>query len=288
MAIDGGGCTQFGAGTQGRARTPSRQVRRGPRNAVERHRPNFLARLFDPKLRADGGWTYGGGYGYGRYGSRDTPYTGASWIRKQLSNWLPIRAAADAELLSDMGTLVARSRRLRPQHRHRRRRVSNLTDNVIGVGLRLSCWPDYRALGKDADWAESWGRNVESLWKSWSEKPACDVANKLNFTGLTTLIYRSVLQNGEALALPLSIDRPDLNQFKTCLQLVDPDRLSNPGNMTPTLCLRGGVKINDYGNRWLTTSARFPLGRRCSFRLSAASRASGSASPPRPTGAAGA
>ena len=78
-------------------------------------RPGFLARLFRPLMRAqstDGGWNYGMGYGYGRYGYRDTPYTGASWIRKQLSNWLPIRAAADAELLSDMGTLVARSRDL--------------------------------------------------------------------------------------------------------------------------------------------------------------------------------
>src|SRR6516225_4938146 len=178
----------------------------------------LLARLFGrhrgPVMRAqstDGGWTYGYGYGYGRYGYRDTPFTGASWIRKQLSNWLPIRAAADAELLSDMGTLVARSRDLDRNTGIAAGAFQTIGDNVIGASLRLSSWPDYRALGKNADWAENWGRTVE------------------------------------ALALPLWMDRPQLGQFKTCLQLIDADRLSNPGNMTPTLCLRGGVEMDTYG-----------------------------------------
>jgi lambda family phage portal protein len=117
----------------------------------------------------------------------------------------------------------------------------------VGWNLRLSPSPDYRALGKNADWAEGWSRDVESLWKTWAETTACDVAAKLTFTGMTTLMFRSVLQNGEGLALPLWIDRPQLSRFKTCLQLVDPDRLSNPGNMTPTLCLRGGVEMDNYG-----------------------------------------
>jgi len=210
----------------------------------------MLARLFGPLMRAqstDGGSDYGMGYGYGRYGYRDTPYSGASWIRKQLSNWLPIRAAADAEILSDMGTLVARSRDLDRNTGIAAGAFQTVLDNVIGAALRLSCWPDYRGLGKTPEWAESWGRSVESLWKSWADTTAIDVAGKLTFTGLTTLVYRSVLQNGEALALPLWIDRPQTSQFKTCLQLVDPDRLSNPGNMTPTLCLRGGVEMDNYG-----------------------------------------
>ena len=84
----------------------------GPQLVPAPRKPNMLARVWSA-IRAqspDGGWDYGTGYGYGRYGYRDTPYNGASWIRKQLSNWLPIRAAADAELLSDMGTLVATGR----------------------------------------------------------------------------------------------------------------------------------------------------------------------------------
>ena len=230
--------------------TPAEHNPNSSHPLMQLRKPNFIERMLRPLMRAqspDGGWNYGFGYGYGRYGYRDTPYTGASWIRKQLSNWLPIRAAADAELLSDMGTLVARSRDLDRNTGIAAGAFQTTLDNVIGTSLRLSAWPDYRALGKNANWAENWGRSVESLWKSWADSAACDVANKLNFTGLTTLVYRSVLQNGEALALPLWMDRPQLSQFKTCVQLIDPDRLSNPGNMTPTLCLRGGVEMDTYG-----------------------------------------
>jgi lambda family phage portal protein len=223
-----------------------------PNGALMPRKPGLLARLLGrkPAFHAqspDGGWNYGSGYGYGRYGYRDTPYTGASWIRKQLSNWLPIRAAADAEILSDMGTLVARSRDLDRNNGVVAGAFQTINDNVVGAGLRLSAWPDYRALGRDPQWAESWGRSVESLWRTWADSPTCDAAAKLTFTGLTQLVFRSVLQNGEALALPLWMDRPELGQFKTCLQLVDADRLSNPGNMTPTLCLRGGVEMDVYG-----------------------------------------
>ena len=180
------------------------------------------------------------------YGIHDTPYAGASWIRKQLSNWFPIRASADAELLQDQGTLVARSRDLDRNTGIAAGAIQTLVDNVVGANLRMSCWPDYRALGKDEKWAEEWGKTVESLWKTWADSTSADVANKLTFTGLTTLVFRSVLQNGEALGLPLWMPRPE-TQWKTCIQLVDPDRLCNPGNMMPTLTLRGGVEINSYG-----------------------------------------
>lgn len=212
-------------------------------------RPGLLARLFGdsrtPEIRADGP-DGSNTRNFGPGGFRDTPYSGASWVRKQLSNWFPIRAAADAELLNDQGTLVARSRDLDRNTGIAAGAIQTTLDNVVGANLRLSCWPDYRALGKDPEWAEEWGRTVESLWKTFADTTAVDVANKLTFTGLTTLVFRSVLQNGEALALPLWMPRPD-TPFRTCLQLVDPDRLSNPGNMTPTLYMRGGVEMDDYG-----------------------------------------
>lgn len=208
-------------------------------------KPGMLARLFGafgaPQYDAQS--PDGGGTGPV---SHDTPYAGASWVRKQLSNWFPIRAAADAELLQDQGTLVARSRDLDRNTGIAAGAIQTLLDNVVGTNLRLSCWPDYRALGKDEEWAEDWGRQVESLWKTWAESTAADVANRLTFNGLTTLVFRSVLQNGEALGLPLWMPRAE-TQWKTCVQLVDSDRLSNPANKPPTLALRGGVEMNPYG-----------------------------------------
>lgn len=176
----------------------------------------------------------------------DTAYAGASRVRKQLANWLPRRNHPDADLLPDQDMLVARSRDLDRNNGVAAGGFQTLQDNVVGIGLRLSCWPNYKALGKDIQWSEAWSRNVEGLWQTWANSTACDVTGTQNFAGLTQLVFRSCLLNGEALALPLWMQRGD-TPFKTCIQLVDTDRLSNPGSAMPTLNLRGGIETDAYG-----------------------------------------
>ena len=184
------------------------------------------------------------GNGGGCY--RDSSYAGASRIRKQLSNWQPVRAAADADLLPDQDLLVARSRDLDRNNGVAAGAFQTLKDNTVGIGLRLACWPDYRALGRDIEWAEDWSRTTESLWRTWAGSCACDAAGRQNFASMTQLVFGSTLQSGEALALPLWLERND-TPFRTCIQLVETDRLSNPGNMMPTTKMRGGIETDDYG-----------------------------------------
>jgi lambda family phage portal protein len=222
-----------------------------PRAVAPSPKRGLLARLFGgphqpqlpqaPQSPPEPGVQYGNGGCY-----RDSSYAGASRMRKQLNNWQPVRAAADADLLPDYDLLVARSRDLDRNNGVAAGAFQTLQDNTVGVGLRLSCWPDYRALGRDISWAEDWSRNVESLWRTWSESCACDAAGRQTFASMTQLMFRSTLQNGEALALPLWLERNE-TQFRTCLQLVETDRLSNPGNMMPTTQMRGGVETDEYG-----------------------------------------
>ena len=137
-----------------------------------------------------------------------TAHSGASWSRKQMSNWHPSRMPADVDLLPDLGTLVARSRDLDRNNGVAAGALQTLQDNVAGTGLRLAACPDYRALGKTIDWAEEWSRNVESLWKTFANTTACDVTGELDFHQMTQLIFRSALENGESIALPLWLERP--------------------------------------------------------------------------------
>jgi lambda family phage portal protein len=177
---------------------------------------------------------------------QETSHSGASVIRKQMRNWIPSRATADADLLPDQALLVARSRDLDRNNGVAAGSFQTLQDNTVGLGLRLASSPDYRALGKDITWAEQWSRNVESLWRSWAETTSCDVAGKLNFASMTQLVFRSVLENGEALALPLWMER-NTTPFRTCLQLIESDRLSNPNMTIASINLRGGVQMDDFG-----------------------------------------
>jgi lambda family phage portal protein len=177
----------------------------------------------------------------------DTSHSGASLIRKQLSNWLPTRLPADADLLPDLPTLVSRARDLDRNNGVAAGVLQTLQDNVAGIGLRLAASPDYRALGKTIDWAEEWSRNVESLWKNYADSTAVDVAGQLNFASMTQLIFRSALENGEALALVMWMDRGMETPFRTCFQLVESDRLSNPYYKPPTLALIGGIEKDAFG-----------------------------------------
>lgn len=177
----------------------------------------------------------------------ETAHSGASITRKQLSNWIPNRAPADADILPDLGMLIARSRDLNRNNGLASGGFQTLQDNVVGWGLRLSSIPNYRALGKDIKWAEPWTRNVEMLWQAYAEGCACDAGGTLNFAAMTNLVWRSILENGEALLLPLWLDRMVETPFKTCFQVVDTDRLSNPWGQLPTSTFRGGIEMDDFG-----------------------------------------
>jgi lambda family phage portal protein len=177
----------------------------------------------------------------------DTAYAGASYRRKQLANWAPSRSPADLDLLPELDTLVARTRDLDRNNGIAAGIFQTLNDNIVGTGLRLAATPDYRALGKTIAWAEEWGRQVESLWKTWAEGCSCDAAYRRNFASMSQLVFRSALQNGETLALALWLDRPNI-PWHTAVQLVDSDRLSNPiDKLQVTKNLRGGIEIDDFG-----------------------------------------
>jgi capsid protein len=174
----------------------------------------------------------------------DTAHSSASTAARELASWQPVKGSADNDLLPELATIVSRSRDLARNHGVASGAIQTLNDNIVGVGLRLSAKPDYKLLGKTKEWEEQWQAKVEGLWRSWAETNACDAAKTLNFSGLTTLVFKSCLINGEALALPLWLkDRP----FHTCIQLIEPDRLSNPNSATDSKTLRSGMEIDRYG-----------------------------------------
>ena len=178
----------------------------------------------------------------------DTAHRGASLNASEIASWHPFAGSADSDLLPELGTLVSRSRDLVRNHGVASGAIQTLTDNIVGTGLRLAARPDYIALGKTKEWADDWARHVEAHFRTWAESTSCDAANSLTFSGLMIQVFRSALLNGEALALPLWLpDKHDTSGFATTLQLIEPDRLSNPNGEQDSDRLRSGIEINQYG-----------------------------------------
>ncbi len=101
----------------------------------------------------------------------DTAHRAASLTARELSSWRPMPGSPDADLLDELPTLVSRSRDLARNHGVASGAIQTLVDNVVGTGLRLSALPDYKALGKDKEWADNWSRRTEALWRSWAKQP---------------------------------------------------------------------------------------------------------------------
>lgn len=173
-------------------------------------------------------------------------YTAGSRSHPDLWRWQPQLGSADSDLLPERGTIVSRSRDLERNHGVADGGRQTYHDNIVGCGLRLSAKPNARILGWTADQAEEWGNTVEAWWSTWWESKAVDVASCLTGDGLTSQAFNSSFLNGEALALPLWMPERGL-KFSTCIQMIDPDRLSNPNGEPNSDVLRDGVEKDRNG-----------------------------------------
>lgn len=177
----------------------------------------------------------------------DNSFRGARTGR-ELGLWTPALRSADADLLPDMKMLVSRANDLSRNYSLASGAIQIQLDNIIGSGLRLSAKPDWRLLGKDAEWASEWSRDVESKFRNWADNPACfvDASRRLTFGAMLGLAYRQFLTSGEILATAEWIKKVN-SKFSTAIQIIDPSRLSNPYDLMDSDKLRAGVEMNHYG-----------------------------------------
>lgn len=176
----------------------------------------------------------------------DTSYAGASRRSKELAGWNPGLGSADADLLSELPDLVARSRDLSRNHGIASGALQTLVDNIVGTGLVLAANPDYRALGKSKEWAQEFRREVEALWRPWANHTYADATNIDSFNAMTTLVARSWFDNGETFALPVWV-QDGRTPFRTKIQLVEADRVSNPHSKLDSERIRSGIEIDRLG-----------------------------------------
>jgi len=179
----------------------------------------------------------------------DTAHFAASRRARELARWTPSLDSADIELAGEQQTIAARAYDLERNHGIAAGAIRTNLDNIVGTGLRLAAKPDYRALGRTKEWADEWAKNVEALWRTFSNSVDFDAGRQLNFGGMTVLQLRTAFLAGEGLALALWFDqreRPGA-RWSTAIQAIDPARLASP-DMTPmTMSLRDGIRINSYG-----------------------------------------
>jgi lambda family phage portal protein len=119
-----------------------------------------------------------------------------------------------------------------------------MTVNVIGTGIRPQSRVDKEDLGIDEKLANDFQRKAERAWKRWI--PYADAGERMDFYEIQQLVDRQILENGEAIIVPLRLkdkDRP----YPLALQLIESDRLNTPTDKISDKSIRSGVKIGENG-----------------------------------------
>lgn len=176
----------------------------------------------------------------------DTSHYGASKQARELQSWNPTTGSADYDMYGEQETLVARQRDIVRNNGVASGAIQTLVDNIVGTGFRLAPKPNWRVLGMTQEQAREWARKTAAEYKTWAGTTECDVSREMNMNSLTALVFRTGMNNGEGLALPLYLQRADC-KWKTAVQLVDPDRLGTPGHELADQSVRYGIKKNKYG-----------------------------------------
>jgi len=190
-------------------------------------------------------------------GGGSVPYDAASITSQETGEWNAWLGSPDWETTPYRDRIVARIRDLVRNDGWASGSVTSVLDSTIGGDFRLMAKPDHRALALfdpafDSTWADEFARTVQSLWRGYAYDPGrwCDATRRMTVPQMFRLAFRHELVDGEALAiLPWARDRRGIGRASsaTCMQLIDPDRLSNPGLSFDTANLRGGVEIDAYG-----------------------------------------
>ncbi len=177
-----------------------------------------------------------------------TAFAAADARSQELALWTPTNYSADGALLPNRDRIAARVHDMARNDGWLSSGLQKNLDSVIGARFALSARPDWRFLGLTADWASEWSRQVEAHYRTYAEDPDyfCDAARGRSLVSLYGLMYRHRITDGEGLGLLRWLPRRGA-LYSTALQVIDPDRLSNPHGRGDDLRLRGGVELGELG-----------------------------------------
>lgn len=192
-------------------------------------------------------------------GTSNTPYDAADQRGDHMADWNPYLASPDGELNMYRDRIVSRVRDLVRNDGWASGAVTRILDNAIGANFRPIFKPDWQALAAhtgikafDHIWADEYGQALEAAYRTWSTDVGryCDTQRNLTVPQIMRLGFRHKIIDGDALAvlhwLPERVGEGRA-RYSTTIQVIDPDRLSNPQLVFDSATMRGGVEIDAHG-----------------------------------------
>lgn len=143
----------------------------------------------------------------------------------------PRLSSSDLSIYRVKDTLAAEARDASRSNPYGRSALRSTADAIIGSKLTLQVEPDHEELGVSDEEAAAWSDLVERRWEADAESTyyPLDAQRKQTFTMLMRTAYSGFYTSGEALA---TVEwKKSFTGTRTCMLLLDPERLSDPRGM---------------------------------------------------------
>jgi len=174
-------------------------------------------------------------------------YTGARRDRKQTSSWNPGNGAADTVILPDLPDLRDRTRDLERNSPLAAGAINTKVTNVVGTGLKPRAAIDRDILsGLTEEQADAWERAAEQEFRLATGSDDFDIERQFNFAQSQDPVFRSMLSAGDVFVNLPRVARPN-NPYSLRINLIEADRVCNPGNRPDTETLTAGIEKNSAG-----------------------------------------
>jgi len=189
------------------------------------------------------------GAGVAASASGGVSYDGSNVVDK-IGMWRPALRSADAEIIPEKGILDARSRDTIRNDAYVANGQSIHKDHIVGAQFLLNAKPDSKLLfGKlDDAWETEFQEEVESKFMLWAESPQnwIDAGRRRTLTETVRLAVGVDVAGGEVLATAEWM-KNDGRPYRTAIQMIDTDRLSDPVLIDFDKRVRGGVEQDAFG-----------------------------------------
>ena len=167
---------------------------------------------------------------------------------QDVGGWMPPQQSADSGWLWSRDLAVARTRELLQNEPWAQGAVDRKLDMVVGAGWRPLIKPDHEVLGITEQEGQALGASIERAYRLWGDDPLCrcDAEETLSASWLLHLQVMEQEVTGDGLSVLRWKDQPGWG-FRTAIQVLDSDRLSNPDGRPDDETLVGGVEKDAYG-----------------------------------------
>lgn len=161
--------------------------------------------------------------------------------------WNPHARDANADTLRTLPLQRAQSRELARTHPIAVGAMGTYLDRVVGTGLALVATPDKRVLGWTDEQLADWKAPVQAEFSLFADSIECDIRREQNFYEKQRLVAGARAESGDCFTVLPDQPRTPSMPYALRLQVIEADRVGNPGGNADTAQVAGGVRRSATG-----------------------------------------